>query len=135
MSAILDAKRAVERRLATAFPTTPISYENDNFQATSALYLRTSFRVNRPTDDSIGNNCYRENISFTVFVCDRLNIGTAGAITVAETIRSTFYKRLTLTEGTTKVHILRQPQVSTAAKTVDRLVIPIVITLTVEVNP
>lgn len=134
MSAILDAKRAVERRLSQAFPTTAISYENVEFKPTNNLYLRTTFRVNRPTDDSIGNNCYRENITFTVFVCDKLNEGTSNAISIAEQVRGTFYKRLTLQEGTTRIHVLQQPQVSTAAKTVDRLVIPVVITLTVEVN-
>lgn len=134
MSAILDAKRAVERRLKQTFPTTPISFENVEFNPTDTLYIRTAFRVNRPTDDSIGNDCYRENITFTVFVCDKLNKGTTGAITVAEQVRSAFYKRLTLQENTTKVHVLQVPQVSTATKTVDRLVVPVVITLTVEVN-
>lgn len=134
MSAILDAKRAVERRLSQAFPTTAISYENVEFKPTDNLYLRTAFRVNKPTDNSIGNNCYRENITFTVFVCDKLNKGTNNAISVAEQVRSTFYKRLTLQENTTRIHVLQVPQISTAAKTVDRLVIPVVITLTVEVN-
>lgn len=134
MSAILDAKRAVERRLIQAFPTTAVSLENVEFNPTDNLYLRTAFRVNRPTDDSIGNNCYRENITFTVFVCDKLNKGTGNAITVAEQVRSTFYKRLTLQENTTRVHVLQVPQVGTAVKTVDRLVVPVVITFTVEVN-
>jgi hypothetical protein len=134
MSAILDAKRAVERRLIQAFPTTAISLENVEFNPTDNLYLRTAFRVNNPTDDSIGNDCYRENITFTVFVCDKLNKGTGNAINVAEQVRSTFYKRLTLQENTTRVHVLQVPQVGTAVKTVDRLVVPVVISLTVEVN-
>ncbi len=134
MSAILDAKRAVERRLIQAFPTTAISLENVEFNPTDNLYLRTAFRVNKPTDDSIGNDCYRENITFTVFVCDKLNKGTGNAINVAEQVRSAFYKRLTLQENNTRVHVLQVPQVSTATKTVDRLVVPVVITLTVEVN-
>lgn len=134
MSAILDAKRAVERRLIQAFPTTAISLENVEFNPTDNLYLRTAFRVNKPTDDSIGNDCYRENITFTVFVCDKLNKGTGNAINVAEQVRSTFYKRLTLQENTTRVHVLQVPQVGTAVKTVDRLVVPVVITLTVEVK-
>lgn len=134
MSAILDAKRAVERRLIQAFPTTAVSLENVEFNPTDTLYLRTAFRVNKPTDDSIGNDCYRENITFTVFVCDKLNKGTGNAINVAEQVRSTFYKRLTLQENTTRVHVLQVPQVGTAVKTVDRLVVPVVISLTVEVN-
>lgn len=134
MSAVLDAKRAVERRLSQAFPSTAISYENVEFKPTESLYLRTAFRVNRPIDDSIGNDCYREDITFSVFVCDKLNIGTSNAITVAEQVRDTFYKKLTLQEGTTKIHILNVPQVGTAIKTLDRLVIPVIISLTVEVN-
>ena len=132
MSAILNTKRVVERRLSLNFPTTKISFENSNFVAPKELYLRTAFRVNRPTDDSIGNNCYLENITFTVFVCDELNKGTANAITVAEQVRDLFYKRLSLLEDGTRVHILRQPQVSTAGITTDRLIIPVVISLTVE---
>lgn len=134
MSAILDAKRAVERRLTQTFPTTAVSFENVEFKPTDNLYLRTAFRVDRPTDDSIGNNCYRENITFTVFVCDKLNKGTANAITVAEQVRTAFYRGLSLQENTTRISIWRQPQVSTAAKTTDRVVVPVVISLVVEVN-
>lgn len=135
MSAILDTKRAFERKLVQAFPTTPISFENDNFKPGDALYLRVGFRVNRPTDNSIGSDCYLENITATVFVSDKLNIGTANAITKAETVRSTFYKRLTMQENDTRIHVLQQPQVGTATKASDRLVVPVLITLTVEVNP
>ena len=134
MSAILDAKRAVERRLVQAFPSTAISFENVEFKPTDNLYLRTAYRINKPIDNSIGNDCYREDITFTVYVCDKLNIGTTNAIAVAEQVRDTFYRKLTLQENTTKIHILQQPQVSSAIKTVDRLVVAVVISLTVEVN-
>lgn len=135
MSAILDCKRTIERRLKQAFPAIPIAYENTKFQPTgSILYIRTNFRVNAPTDDSIGNDCYRENVTFTCFVNDSLNIGTSNAIDIAEQIRSTFYKRLTLQEGTTLVHVLRQPQIAGASTTNDRVIVPVIITLTVEVN-
>lgn len=134
MSAILDAKRAIERRLSTAFPTTAIAYENANFTAPAGLYIRTSWKINKPTDDTVGTNCYRENITFIAFVCDVLNKGTSNAIAVAEQIRTLFYKRLSLQENTTRIHVLKQPEISSAGTSADRLVVPVMISLTVEVN-
>jgi len=131
MSAILDTKRALERRLNTlGYPT---AYESSNFTAPDSLYLRTQFIVNSPEDPVIGDKYYRERITFQVFVADRLNIGTANAFTVAEQIRSLFDKGLVLNEGSTSIYILGTPRVAGSVVTTERLVVPVSIEVLGEV--
>jgi hypothetical protein len=131
MSAILDTKRALERRLNTlGYPT---AYESSNFTAPESLYLRTQFVINSPEDPVIGDKYYRERITFQVFVADRLNIGTANAFTVAEQIRSLFDKGLVLNEGSTSIYILGTPRVAGSVVTTERLVVPVSIEVLGEV--
>ena len=131
MSAILNTKRALERRLSTlGYPT---AYESSNFTAPDTLYLRTQFVINTPDDPVIGDRYYRERIIFQVFVADQLNKGTAGAITVAEQIRSLFDKGLVLNEGTTSIYVLGTPRIAGSLVTTERLVVPVSIEVLAEV--
>jgi len=131
MSAILDTKRALERRLNTL--GLPTAYESSNFTAPEGLYLRAQLIVNTPEDPVIGDKYYRERITFQVFVADRLNIGTANAFTVAEQIRSLFDKGLVLNEGSTSIYILGTPRVAGSVVTTERLVVPVSIEILAEV--
>lgn len=134
MSILTTTKKLVENRLKTLSPLPSIAWENVNFQvpADGSLYLRCTMQVRTTDDTCIGGNYYREDITFNVYVLDKLNIGTGNALTVAENIRTLFKKTTTLQEGTTRVQILTTPRIAGAVVTNDRLVIPLSIELTVE---
>jgi len=133
-SPILNTKRAVERRLKAAFPTTAIAYEGVSFTPpSSAVYLHTQFAIRTPDEPTIGSKYYREVISFQVFVCDVTNKGTANALSIAEQIRVLFDKGISLQEATTRIHITRTPQIAGANVVEDRIVVPVLIELWAEV--
>ena len=132
-SPILNAKKAVERRLATLLPSLPTSYEGVKFTPPSSMYLRTQFQLQSPDDPVIGDSYYRERITFQVFVVDTLDKGTALAISKAEEIRSLFAKGTTMQEDGNNIYVLTTPQLTGTAITNDRLVVPVLVTLVVEV--
>lgn len=134
MSAILDTKRAVERVLANAFSTTKIAYEGVAFKPPSdELYLSVSFRVNTPTDPTLGTEHYRENISCNIFVVDVANKGTANAYAKAELVRNALDKGTALLEGSTRIHVLSTPQIAGSSVNTARIIVPVIVSLTVEV--
>lgn len=134
MSAIITAKKLVETRLKTISPALPIAWESVLFNppADGSKYLRCSFQIGTPDDSCVGGSYYRERVTFNVYVLDKLNIGTTGALTTAEAIRDLFHKKYSATEGNTRIHVLQTPHIAGSVVTSDRLVIPISISLTVE---
>lgn len=134
MSALIIAKKLVETRLKTISPTLPIAYENCAFTSPSdgSKYLRCNLSIRTPDDKVIGGSYYREIATFNVYVMDKLNIGTTGALTTAELIKALFPKGSSLEEGSTRVNILKSPHIAGAVVTSDRLVVPVSISLTIE---
>lgn len=131
MSAILNTKRAAERKLSTL--AYPIAFENVEFTPNTGVYLKTQFTIQSPDDPVIGDRYYRERITFQVFVTDDLGKGTANALTVAESIRALFDKGSTMNEAGTNIYVLNTPRISGSMVTKERLVVPIMIDLVVEV--
>jgi hypothetical protein len=131
-SPINNAKRALERRLSTLTPSVPIAYEAVKFTPPATMYLACMFNVQQPEDPVLGDLYYRERLSFTVLVCDVLNKGTSTAIEKAEQIRALFPKGLVLTE-TDKIYILSTPQIQGTTITQDRLIVPVTMSIVVEV--
>lgn len=133
-SPISSTKRAVERRLNTLTPSVPIAYENVSFIPPTGMYLRTQFTIQNPEDPVYRTGYYREQITFQVFVCEELNKGTTTAQAKAESIRTLFTKGTSFTEDDYRIHVLQTPQIAGSIVTSDRLVIPVLIGLTVEVS-
>ena len=131
MSAILNTKRASERRLNTL--GLPIAFEGSSFTPPNSLYLRCQFQIRNPDDPVIGDKYYRERIQFQVFVADVLNTGTGNALEKAELVRGLFPKGHTLIESGTRIYVLGTPQISGTIITNDRLVVPVMIDLVAEV--
>ena len=132
--AIKEAKTAVRKHLANLSPKLPTALEGISFTPPkTGMYQRLQFVVSRPTDPVLGIGYYRENIEVQIFVVDKLDVGTTNADTRAELIRDWFHKGLTLTEGTFRMHVLRTPHVSSAAVAADKIIVPVLIPLTVEV--
>ena len=135
MGAIVDTKKAIERRLKQQFPTLQIAYEGVSFTPpNNAMYLVINFRVNKPTDPVLNKWYYRENITCNIFVCDLPNKGTGNAYSKAEEVRLAFDKGLTLIEGTTSIHILSTPQIAGSSIASDRVIVPVIISCTAEVS-
>ena len=130
---IIKAEKAVRRHLLTLSPQLPTALEAIPFTAPTGMYQRLQFVVNPPTDPTFGNYYHRENIQVQIFVADKLDVGTAGAITRAQTLRDLFHKGLTLVEDGVRMIILRTPQIAGATVAGDRVIVPVLIPLTVEI--
>ena len=130
---IIKAEKAVRRHLLTLSPQLPTAYEAIPFTAPAGMYQRLQFVVNPPTDPTFGTYYHRENIQVQIFVADKLDVGTNAAITRAQALRGLFHKGLTLNEGGFRMHVLRTPQIAGAAIASDRVIVPVLISLTVEV--
>ncbi len=133
-SAIIVAKRLVERKLKTLNPAVPTAWENASFTTPvdGSKYIKCSLSISPPDDTCIGNDYYRENARFNIFVLDKLNIGTTGALTTAESIRGLFSKGLTMEEEGIRVRILNTPHIAGAVVTSDRLLVPISVNIMIE---
>ena len=131
-SPILSTKKAAEIRLATL--GIPTAYENAEFTpVANQAYIRVQFDIRNPSDPTLGDGYYREQIQLQVFVCDVLNKGTASAITTAESIRTLFKKGTFLLQDGYRISVLETPMIKGSIKTSDRLVVPVMIDLTVDV--
>lgn len=133
--AITESETALRRRLIQSFPDVPVAIENVGFEPDpdADIYLAVQFVIHPPTDPTYGPYYYRENISFQIFVSDRLGKGTNDAKNLAEQIRAVFYKGLSLEEDGYRLHILKTPQISGSVVTSDRLLVPLMIPVEVEV--
>jgi len=131
--AIVETEKAVRTHLNTLTPKLPTAYEGIDFVTPIGMYQRLQFMVGPPTDPTFGPWFYRENVEVQIFVVDKLGVGTTAAKARAEVLRDWFHKGLTLTEGDVRMHVLRTPHVSSAAVAADRIIVPVLISLTVEV--
>lgn len=134
MQEIIDAKRAVERILINLAPTLPTAFEGVDFEPPDTIYQACFISINTPDDPVWPAGYHRENITFNVFVVDKKGEGTTAALSRASLIREAFYKGLTLIENGTKILILSTPQImGTSATNNNRIVVPVMIDLKVEV--
>lgn len=135
MAEILNIKKALERKLSQVPGVVATAYEGVEFTPpVSAMYQRTQLVFNTPRDPSFPIGYHREVVQFQVFVCDVKGKGTATALAYAETIRTAFHKGWSTTEGNTLIRSLQTPQIGSVFITNDRVVVPVLIDLTCEVN-
>lgn len=131
--AIIEIKRAAERKLNALTPSVPTAWESVSFEPAVGLYQRVQFTIQSPDDPVLGTGFHRERISMQVFVVGAANKGTSEVITRAELIRTHFAKGLVLQEGNIKIHVLRTPQVAGTTVASERVVCPVIIELVAEV--
>jgi len=131
--AIIEIKRAAERKLNALTPSVPTAWESVSFEPPVGLYQRVQFTIQSPDDPVLGTGFHRERISMQVFVVGAANKGTSEVITRAELIRTHFAKGLVLQEGNIKIHVLRTPQVAGTTVASERVVCPVIIELVAEV--
>jgi hypothetical protein len=88
---IIAAQTAIRRKLAALTPALPTAFEGIPFVPPTGMYQRLQFVINPPTDPVFGAGYHRENIQVQIFVADKLDVGTAGAITRAQALRDLSY--------------------------------------------
>lgn len=133
-SPISSAKKAIERKLKTLNPSLPTAYENVKFIPPTSTYLKLQYVTTKPDDPVFNNFYYREYLETQIFICDELNIGASKATLIAESIRSLFDKGTHLVEDGYSIHVLKTPQIAGSATTLDRFVIPVLISFVIEVE-
>jgi hypothetical protein len=131
--AIIEIKRAAERKLQALTPSIPTAWESVSFEPPVGLYQRVQFTIQTPDDPVLGTGFHRERLQMQVFVIGASNKGTSEVITRAELIREHFKKGLVLQEGNIKIHVLRTPQVTGTTIASERIVCPVIIQLVAEV--
>lgn len=131
--AIIEIKRAAERRLNTLAPTVQTAWEGVSFNPPNGLYQRVQFTIQTPDDPVLGTGFHRERVTMQVFVIGAANKGTSEVINRAELIRSQFAKGLVLQEGNVKIHVLKTPQIAGNTVVSERVICPILIELVAEV--
>jgi hypothetical protein len=131
--AIIQVKRAAERKLSTLTPSVTTAYEGVTFNPPTGLYQRVQFTIQRPDDPVLGTGFHRERITMQVFIVGESNKGTAEVITRAELVRDHFKKGTVFTEGGVHIHVLRTPQVAGTTIASDRIICPVLIELVAEV--
>jgi hypothetical protein len=130
---ILNTKIELEKRLSTAFPTTPISYPSVAFTPSASTYLRCQLFVGKPDDPVIGVKYRRENMTFQVFVVCQHNKGEAEAFTIAQQISELYARGTSIQVSNLLIQIFRSPHISGSMIVDNRLVVPVMIQVVVQV--
>lgn len=131
---ILKATIQLDKRLATAFPTTTIVYEGQKVNPPdSVIYFRTQHVILEPIDPVLGSRYRREPISYQVFVVSPTNKGVGPALEQAELIQELYKRGTIISIDNLRIQIFNTPQIAGATPIADKLVVPVIIPVTVEV--
>lgn len=131
--AIIQIKRAAERKLIALSPSFPTAWESVTFDPPTGLYQRVQFTIQTPDDPVLGTGFHRERMTMQVFVVGNTNKGTSEVLERAELIRNHFAKGLVLTEDAIKIHVLSTPQIAGNSIVSERVICPVIIQLVAEV--
>jgi hypothetical protein len=131
--AIIEIKRAAERKLNALTPAVSTAWEGVSFNAPNGLYQRVQFTIQSPDDPVLGTGFHRERVTMQVFVVGAANKGTSEVINRAELIRNHFAKGLVLQEGNVRIHVLTTPQIAGNTVVSERIICPVLIQLVAEV--
>lgn len=131
--AIIQVKRAAERKLLALTPVVATAWEGVSFNPPATLYQRVQFTIQSPDDPVLGTGFYRERVTMQVFIVGAANKGTSEVIARAELVRDHFKKGTVFTEDNVHIHVLRTPQVAGTTIASDRIICPVLIELVAEV--
>lgn len=131
--AIIEIKRASERRLNSLTPVVPTGWEGVNFNPPNSMYQLVQHIIRQPEDPVLGTGFHRERVSMQVFIVGEINKGASEVLTRAELVRNHFEKGLVLTENNVKIHVLKTPQLTGTSVVGDRILCSVLIELVAEV--
>lgn len=128
-------KKAFEKKLATITPALATAYESVSFTPVAGTaYQRVQISPDAPDNTVMASGFYREQGEFQVFLMYPVNQGTGAALARAQLIRDTFKRGTNLVESGLTILIFRTPTIAGAQVVGDRLVVPIIIKYTCDVN-
>ncbi len=131
---IEQIKRAVERHYSQMPSMWSTAYEGVNFDPPDGNYVVTQFKVNKPSDPTLGLGYHRENLQFQAFVLIPRGKGTGDATRQAELIRNRFAKGTYLNEAGIRIYVLNTPSVGSATIVQGRIMVPVLVDLIGEVE-
>lgn len=130
---IENTKKALEKHLSALTPSLSTAYEGVSFSPVNGTpYQRVQLVPSRPENPTLGDDYFRDNGEFQVFLLYPSNKGTGEVLGRAEALRSHFKRGTTLTEGNSVVQIMRTPYISGCTIIGDRVIIPVLIRYSVE---
>jgi hypothetical protein len=130
---IENTKKALEKHLSALTPSLSTAYEGVSFSPVNgAPYQRVQLVPSRPENPTLGDDYFRDNGEFQVFLLYPSNKGTGEVLGRAEALRSHFKRGTTLTEGNSVVQIMRTPYISGCTIIGDRVIVPVLIRYSVE---
>lgn len=134
MSTLSNITKAFNKRLATITPNIEIAYEGGSFTPTYGVpYQRVQLSPSRPLNPTLGGNYHREKGTFQIFLCYPSNAGTTTILDRAELTRSYFKRGDSFSEGDSTIIIMGTPFISGTSIVQDRIVLPVLISYSVEV--
>jgi tRNA/tmRNA/rRNA uracil-C5-methylase (TrmA/RlmC/RlmD family) len=131
--AIIQIKRAAERKLIELSPSFPTAWESVTFNPPDGLYQRVQFTIQAPDDPVLGTGFHRERMQMQVFVVGNANKGTSEVLERIELVRNHFAKGLVLDEDGIKIHVLTTPQITGSSIASERVICAVIIKLVAEV--
>jgi hypothetical protein len=131
--AIIQIKRAAERKLIELSPSFPTAWESVTFNPPDGLYQRVQFTIQAPDDPVLGTGFHRERMQMQVFVVGNANKGTSEVLERIELVRNHFAKGLVLDEDGIKIHVLSTPQITGSSIASERVICAVIIKLVAEV--
>lgn len=132
MSLVL-IRKALEKRLGTLTPAISTAHEGVSFKPVAGIpYQRTQVVPFEPLNPTLGDDHFREQGEFQIYLCYPSNQGLADVTTQAELVKNHFKRGTTLTEGAIEVLITRTPQITGSLPLGDRVVVPVLIKYSVE---
>ena len=131
--AIIQIKRAAERKLIALSPSFPTAWESVTFNPPDGLYQRVQFTIQAPDDPVLGTGFHRERMQMQVFVVGNANKGTSEVLERIELVRNHFAKGLVLDEDGIKIHVLTTPQITGSSIASERVICAVIIKLVAEV--
>jgi hypothetical protein len=131
---IEKAKIELEKRLVAAYPALKVAFEGYSFTPPeSEPYVYCQIRIDPPDDPVIGTMYRRENISFQLFVCGVFNSGTSEALSIASDLRDLYQRGTFMSVDNLRIHIFSSPQIGGSSIVNNRVMVPVLIPVTVEV--
>lgn len=132
---LINVKRALERHLNNLTPALSTAYEGESFSPVAGTpYQRVQLVPRGVENPVLGDEYHRLIGEFQVFLAYPLNKGTGAALQRAELVKNHFKRGTFFQEGDVRVHVLETPDIKGTVITQDRLVVPIIIDYTAEVN-
>ena len=132
---ILDIKIAFEKKLSEMTPALATSYEANPFTpAANTPYQYVQLVPRAPENTVVDAPFYREMGEFQIFLCYPRGKGTGAILSRAQDVRDHFKRGTNLVRNGITILIFRTPTIAGTQIVGDRVVVPIIVNYTADVN-